>query len=117
MKYLKFDHESSRSEFWAIHLLVYIGTWLAMGLLLVTATLISYLDTLLGGFLVILSILVPSVFAVWLSLAVSARRCLEAGISRLWAIPTLIPFFGFIVVIVLGCIGPDPDRIRIKINE
>ena len=115
-KYFSFTEEANRSEYWAINLLTWAGSWILMILALIIAGMFTFINSILGGLLAIIGVFGVLAIGIYLILAVAARRCNEANISRWWILPLLIPVIGFIMTIVLGVIPPDPDRIKIKIN-
>lgn len=116
-KYFSFKEEASRSEFWAITLICWLTGWVFILLALMLGGIFAFINDLLGGLIALLGIVGVVVISVWLMLSVNARRCNEANISRWWVLPTVIPFIGVIVTIVLGILPPDPDRVKLKVND
>ena len=65
--------------------------------------------------LVILFFGLPVMF---LQYAVSARRCIDAGITRWWMLTFLLPYIGFVGVIVIGCLSSSSaveDAVRVDV--
>ena len=116
-KYFNFSEEASRSEFWAVTLICWLTSWVFVFLALLFGGIFAIANELLGGLVALVGIIAVAVISAWLMLSVNARRCNEANISRWWVLPTIIPFIGVIVTIVLGIIPPDPNRIKIKVND
>ena len=54
--------------------------------------------------------LVSSVLLIWITLAVTASRCRDAALNPWWAASILIPYIGFITMIVFGCIESKPPE-------
>lgn len=115
-KYLSFREEATRSEFWAVTLICWLTSWIFVFLALLLGGVFAMASELLGGLIALLGIVGVVVLSAWLMLSVNARRCNEANISRWWVLPTIIPFIGVIVTIVLGIIPPDPNRIKFKVE-
>jgi uncharacterized membrane protein YhaH (DUF805 family) len=65
----------------------------------------------LGGVAgIVLGVLIMMVFGVitiWLDLATAVRRCRDAGINPWFVLTILIPYLGWIAVIVFGCIASE----------
>lgn len=116
-KYFSFTEEAGRSEFWAVTLICWLTSWVFVFIALMLGGAFAFINDLLGGLVALIGILAVIVISAWLMLSVNARRCNEANISRWWVLPTVIPFIGVIVTIVLGIIPPDPDRIRFAMND
>ncbi len=101
-KYFSFEGTASRSEYWGVYVLsVLIGFVVGLTFGVMMAVDVSF--AIVG----VVGLIALAVGGFWLSLATGARRCREAGISPWWAAALLIPYLGFIVAIVLGCISPD----------
>ena len=98
-KYSNFGRTATRSEYWGVLLSVmalsFIGiiigaTFMAMGNLAV-----------IPGVLVILAI---AVLATWVDVATIVARCRDAGINPWFTLACFIPYIGWIVMIVIGCL-------------
>jgi hypothetical protein len=116
-KYFSFSNEATRSEFWAVHLVCWFGSWFAMIAGLIIAGMFTYVNDLLGGLMgaiIILATIAASLLAI---LAVTVRRCREINITPWWCLPVLIPMFGFIVTVILGILPPDPGRVRLNVSD
>ncbi|MFC8174337.1 DUF805 domain-containing protein [Streptomyces sp. NPDC057242] len=102
-KYAVFSGRARRKEFWMFTLFNFIA-----------AVILSILDNVLG--IQILSLIYT--LAVFLpALGVSVRRLHDTGRSGWWILIALVPFVGFIVLLVFNCLegeqqqnayGPNP---------
>lgn len=100
-KYFSFTGTSTRSEYWGVNVIAAI-----------CAFILAFFGTIVVGtgenaFLIAVgaAILVATFAgALWLSIATAVRRCRDAGLNVWWAIAICIPYIGWIVSIVLGCI-------------
>lgn len=91
-KYVEFNGRAKRSEFWWFVLFTFLGS-------LVTGALHEYLSALFS-----LVVLLPS-------LAVAARRLHDIDKSGWFLLLYLIPFIGWIVLLVLFALdSKDPNR-------
>ena len=106
-KYFKFEGVATRSEYWGV---------------MIIATLLAFVFGLFGGFalgfggsagstlgaifggLVLLATIVVSA---WVSIATCVRRCRDAGINVWWTLGAFVPYVGWIVAIVIGCLKTD----------
>ena len=98
-QYFKFTGLAKRQEYWAVIVIAYaisfaLGFVLG-GLMLTGAT---------GLYLGLIGIVAVTVAAVWVSLATTVRRCRDAGISPWWSVLLIIPYVGFVALIVYGVI-------------
>ena len=103
-KYFKFDGSSTRSEYWAV---VLIGGVVGFILALIGALLLA---AEAGAFATVVGSLILAVTfigAIWLSIATTMRRCRNAGINTWWTLATFVPYVGWIVSIVIGCLKTD----------
>lgn len=105
-KYFSFDGESTRSEYWAVNLLGgFVAAIIAvLGIVLIAAGADS------SNFLIVVGavlLAVDFIAAYWLTIATSVRRCHDAGINGWWAAAACVPYIGWIVFIVIGCIKTD----------
>lgn len=104
-KYFKFDGVATRSEYWAV---------------MIIATLLGFVFGFFGGFILgssagsiigtifgSLVLLVTIVISVWVSIATCIRRCRDAGINVWWTLGAFVPYIGWIVAIVIGCLKTD----------
>ena len=102
-KYFKFDGVATRSEYWGV---------------MIIATVVAFIFGLFGGvaigaggaistafgFLILLATIVASA---WVSIATCIRRCRDAGINVWWTLGACVPYVGWIVAIVIGCLKTD----------
>lgn len=99
-KYLNFSRRATRSEYWGV---LIIG-WLLAAVLSIVTIAVMILDgffVLLGG----LIMLAGFIMLIWAMLATTASRCRDAGINPWWTAASLLPYIGFIVMIVIGCLN------------
>lgn len=103
-KYFKFEGSATRSEYWAVVLIggVVGFTFALLGALLLAAE-IGAFASVVGG----LILAVTLIGALWLSIATTMRRCRNAGINTWWTLGTFVPYVGWIVSIVIGCLKTD----------
>ena len=126
-KYFKFDGVATRSEYWGVMI---IATLLAFVFALFGGFALGFggsagsvLGTIFGG-LVLLATIVASV---WVSIATGVRRCRDAGINVWWTAGVYVPYIGWIVAIVIGClktetpvaiaVTPDTDAKSVSAGE
>jgi uncharacterized membrane protein YhaH (DUF805 family) len=105
-RYLSFSRMATRSEYWAV---LIIGWALAMLLSIATVSFVTVTESFLVfdgavAFVSVLIMLLGFFLLVWAMLAVTASRCRDAGINPWWTVATIIPYVGFVTVIVLGCL-------------
>ena len=107
-KYFKFDGTATRGEFWAVNLIggVVAAVVAAFGIVLIDAEIEGSTFLTAIGFCLLAANLVA---VVWLSVATSIRRCHDAGINRWWTFAACLPFIGWIVLIVIGCLKTDNE--------
>jgi uncharacterized membrane protein YhaH (DUF805 family) len=110
-KYAQFSGRASRSEYWWVALFFFLVSFVLNTLVTAVGT-----DSFgeLNGFGVVLS-LVLFVFALGTlvpSLAVAVRRLHDVNLSGWMLLLGLIPFVGWIVLIVLTVLPPKPEGAR-----
>lgn len=100
-QYFKFDGTSTRSEYWGVNIVGGICAFILafFGVIIVGIGSNGFVITM--GALVLIATFVG---AIWLSVATAVRRCRDAGLNPWWAVATCIPYLGWIVFIVLGCL-------------
>lgn len=100
-KYFTASGTAARSEYWGVYIIstvVYaIIAAVALGLIAINTIPVA------AGMVMIIS----SITYMWVYLAVTARRCRDAGINVWWTAAVVIPYIGFIAAIVYGCIATD----------
>lgn len=99
-KYLNFSRRAQRSEYWAV---LIIG-WILAAILSIVTVAVMILDgafLLLGAVIMIIGL----ILLCWAMLATTASRCRDAGINPWWTAASLIPYIGFVVMIVVGCLN------------
>ena len=103
-QYFKFDGSATRSEYWAVVLIggVVGFTFGLLGALLLAAE-IGAVASVAGGLILAITL----IGVLWLSIATTMRRCRNAGINTWWTLAICIPYIGWIVSIVLGCLKTD----------
>lgn len=98
-KYFTFSGHAQRSEYWGVYILSTIIYAIVAGISLGLVA-IEVLPIIAG-----MCMIVASIAYIWVYLAVTARRCRDAGINVWWTAAIIIPYIGFIAVIVFGCIA------------
>ena len=98
-RYLDFSRTASRSEYWG----TLIISWLLAAVLSVVTIAIMILESVFV-FLGLIILLVGFVLLIWAVLATTASRCRDAGINPWWTAATILPYIGFVIMIVVGCI-------------
>ena len=101
-KYLEFNGNASRSEYWGVYISAYI---LLMFISLISIWLISAgtIGSVIGGVLIVISF----VFITWASIATAARRCRDAGINPWFTATLCIPYFAVVPWIIFGCLSTE----------
>jgi uncharacterized membrane protein YhaH (DUF805 family) len=82
---------------------VLIIGWILAAVLSIVTIAVMILDgmfVLLGGLIMLAGFIV----LIWAMLATTASRCRDAGINPWWTAATFIPYVGFVVMIVVGCL-------------
>ncbi len=93
-KCFSFYGRAKRKEYWGVAIFLFIlGVFL--NILGISLLVLAPLTLLLFPILLI---------AIWLSLAITARRLRDAGINLWFMLLLLVPFVGFIAWIVFGCL-------------
>jgi uncharacterized membrane protein YhaH (DUF805 family) len=99
-QYFSFKNTATRSEYWAVQIIGFVAfaSAIIMGIGFTLAqlyfiTAVVYLAAIVGY--------------VWLLVATSVRRCRDADISPWWTLATIVPYVGFVVWIVIGCLGTE----------
>ena len=100
-KYFYFKTLASRQQFWAVMLIGHAALFV-MTMVFVALAASGPTGEMLGG----LGLLVVAVAYIWGILATCARRCRDAGINPWWTVATLLPYVGYITVIVIGVLRP-----------
>ena len=106
-KYFSFSGKATRSEFWAVNLIVIFGGWIALMGALVFSVGVALASELVGGFFVLSSFAAWFIGCLWLILAVGVRRCRDAGISPFWVIPLVLPIMFVIITIIFGVLPTE----------
>ena len=101
-KYFSFTGVATRSEFWAVNLIVILGGWIALIGMLVFSAGVALANEAVGGLFVLSSFAAWFIACIWLILAVAVRRCRDADISVFWVIPLILPILFVIMTIILG---------------
>jgi uncharacterized membrane protein YhaH (DUF805 family) len=95
-KYFSFSDTATRSEYWAVQLISLVVVAILMTVAGLTAISVPALGLAL--------ILALGIAYVWLLVATSVRRCRDADLSPWWTLALLLPYAGFVVWIVIGCL-------------
>lgn len=98
-RYLDFSRLATRSEYWGVLIISWILT-IILSIVTVAVMIIDGFFVLLGA----LIMLVGFVVLIWAMLATTVSRCRDAGINPWWTAASLIPYIGFVVMIVVGCL-------------
>ena len=106
-KYFKFDGVATRSEYWGVMI---IATALAFVAGLFGGFVLGFggaggstLAVILGGLILLATIVISA----WATIATCVRRCRDAGINVWWTLGACVPYVGWIVAIVIGCLKTD----------
>ena len=105
-KFFKFKGTSKRIEYWSImvigSIIIFVVT---LDLLELLTTGESRIHQTLGLAIVLGAIILT---ALWIQLATIVRRCRDSGISPWWSALVLIPYVGFVGLLVMGIL-PSKD--------
>jgi uncharacterized membrane protein YhaH (DUF805 family) len=112
-KYFSFSGKATRSEFWAVNVIVLLGGWIALIGALVFSAGIALASELVGGFFVLSSFAAWLVGSLWLIIAVGVRRCRDAGISPFWVIPLVLPIMFVIMTIIFGVLPSEKQSVAV----
>jgi uncharacterized membrane protein YhaH (DUF805 family) len=104
-KYLDFTGRSTRSEYWGVNIVSYLGLILT-AILSVLIIMSGILGALFGGIFILVSVFILT----WVILAVTARRCRDAGINPWFAGSILIPYIAVIPWVVFGCLPTEREN-------
>lgn len=102
-KYLSFSGTAGRSEYWGVTIITFILFMVAIFIGTIFMTTLEVSGMILGGLIMFVSL----VFYLWFFLAVTVKRCREAGINTWWTAACFIPYLGWIPWIVFGCLPPE----------
>ena len=99
-KYFSFNGVAARSEYWGV---------------MIIATILAFVVGMVGGLIAgsgatalgVIVLLVAVVGGSWLTIATCVRRCRDAGINVWWTLGARVPYVGWIVAIVIGCLKTD----------
>lgn len=104
-KFFSFNGVATRSEYWGVLLgtvaIGFVSGFVAIGI--AASETESIVAVLMGLAFAVMCICTGLV----LQLAVSFRRCRDSGLNPLWSFATLIPYIGFITMIVIGCLKSE----------
>lgn len=103
--YFKFNGLATRSEFWGVAIIGF-AAMVALGVFTGFVAGVGGPGSF-GEVIGILGLFLTLVAGVWLSIATCIRRCRDAGINPWWTLGTIVPYIGWIVFIVLGCLPSD----------
>ncbi len=105
MNHFSFDGRATRSQFWGttIIALALFGLSTVFTLLLIG---VSTENSALFAFSILMFIALV-IACVWVQIAVTIKRCRDAGISPFWTVGTFIPYIALIVFIVIGVLQTD----------
>ena len=109
MKYFSFSGSAKRQEYWATTLLTFLVGWVFYVLSLLLAGMIGIATPIMGGLFIILFTIAWIVGSIWLTLAVTVKRCRDSDIHPLWVLLWFVPFINFWWWIIIGCL-PTVDK-------
>lgn len=98
-RYLDFSRTASRSEYWG----TLIISWLLAAVLSVVTIAIMIVDGVFlffGGLIMLAGLFL----LIWVMLAVTVARCRDSDINLWWTAASFLPYIGFVVMIVIGCL-------------
>ena len=98
-KYSNFERTASRSEYWGVLLSVMALSFI--GVIIGVAFMAMGDLAVIPGVLVILAV---AVLSTWIDVATIVARCRDAGINPWFTLACFIPYIGWIVMIVIGCL-------------
>lgn len=102
-QYFSFKNTATRSEYWAVQI---IG-FMAFAAVILLGMMFTAMQ--MFWFTVVIYIL-AIVGYTWLNIATTVRRCRDAAISPWWTLALIIPYVGFIVWIVIGCLSTETNN-------
>jgi uncharacterized membrane protein YhaH (DUF805 family) len=105
-EFLDFYGNATRSQYWAIQLVLFLIGFV-LGLFLVTLAGLG--ET--GAILALIFLLVFAIISIWLTIATAVRRCRTIGINPWWAVTIVVPYIGWIALIVLGVLPPKKEDV------
>ena len=104
-RYLDFSRTASRSEYWG----TLIISWILAVVLSIVTVAIMILESIFV-FLGAIILLAGFVLLIWAILATTASRCRDAGINPWWTAASFLPYIGFVVMIVIGCLSTKTNK-------
>jgi uncharacterized membrane protein YhaH (DUF805 family) len=108
-KYLSFNGTATRQQYWAVVFISFFAHVLLVVLSIAVGAGVESVAKGLGGFITILSLLIITVLYLIIHFSNAVRRCRDADINPWWSLAQIIPYAGFIVLIVIGCL-PSIDK-------
>ena len=100
-KYFDFKSSASRQQFWGVMVVGHIIFFIVAAILVALAA-SGPTGEIIGG----LGLIVVGVAYVWAMLAACVRRCRDSGLNPWWSAAVLLPYIGYIVLIVIGVWTP-----------
>lgn len=98
-RYSNFEGRAPRSEYWGV---MFISVALLFALWTIGFMFVAFGEVWVAvGAIIILATIVGWF---WVGLATTVRRCRDADISPWFTAATFLPYVGWIVIIVLGCL-------------
>jgi uncharacterized membrane protein YhaH (DUF805 family) len=101
-KYSNFQRLAKRSEYWGT-MLCTLGLWFLSIMVVVMLVLAGSVFAVFG---VLLGIAI-FVLLTWINLATCVARCRDAGINPWFTAACFVPYVGWFVAIVIGCIKTE----------
>ena len=103
MSYLSFKGTAGRSEYWGVTVITTIGFMIAIAIGTALLATVEITGMIVGGLVMLASV----IFYCWFFLAVTIKRCRDAGINPWWTAACFLPYVGIIPWIVFGCLSPE----------
>ena len=104
-RYLDWHRRAARSEYWGVLIISWILA-LVLSMLVIGVAIFDGIFVILALLMLILGL----VTLIWAMLATTASRCRDAGINPWWTAATVIPYIGFVVMIVVGCLNTQATQ-------
>lgn len=98
-KYSDFGRKATRSEYWGVLLSVF-----GIGMVLTLVSVAFIAAGWFGAVVAIPALLAGAVILTWVDIATTVARCRDAGINPWFTLACFIPYIGWIVAIVIGCL-------------
>ena len=108
-KYFNFKNPASRQQFWGVMVVGHIVLFILAAVLVALAA-SGPTGEIIGG----LGLFVAGIAYVWAMLATCVRRCRDSGLNPWWSAAVLLPYIGYIVLIVIGVWSPATQQVATR---